>query len=80
MTENKVSEVTVEPPTEPGFYKYSGGNQSMIFLLVPVVMLPSGKFADGLQWYVINDNGSMSQCLWEYIEQALGVWELEKIT
>jgi hypothetical protein len=56
-------------PTEVGFYKYSGGRQTMLFL----------RDYSG-QWYVILDHGTMEQCTWGYIEQALGVWELEKIT
>ncbi len=62
------SVVTVEAPIEPGFYRYSGGRQTLIFLL------------DYNQlWWVISDNSEMARCVWEYIEQALGVWDLVKI-
>jgi len=67
MADNLVSP-EVKPPTKPGFYRYSGGNQVMIFLL-----LPSG------QWYTIFDNGQMDACAWGYIEQALSVWTLVRI-
>lgn len=59
----------VEPPTEPGFYKYSGGRQTLLFLL-----------GSGGQWYALFDNGEAHACHWEYIEQALGVWDLVKIS
>lgn len=55
-------------PTDPGFYKYSGGRQSLIFLLTE-----SG------QWYAICDNGTMDKCVWGYIEQALSTWDLVRI-
>ena len=61
------TEVQTEP-TVPGFYRYSGGNQIMIFLLT----------SQG-NWFVILDNGTMDRCVWEYIEQALGVWTLVRI-
>lgn len=57
----------ISEPTEPGFYKYSGGNQNMIFLLT------SGT------WYTVFDNANIHVCKWGYIEQALGVWQLVKI-
>lgn len=57
----------IPAPTEPGFYKYSGGRQTLLFLLA----------SD--QWYVWFDNTEMAPCDWAYIEQALGVWDLEKI-
>lgn len=61
--------VTVAPPTKPGFYRYSGGGaQTMIFLLT-----------NWGQWFVVSDNGSVSHCVWGYIEQALGVWDLVPI-
>lgn len=55
-------------PTEPGFYKYSGGRNAMLFLL-----------DHSAQWWVVFDSGFMEKCVWEYIEQALAVWDLEKI-
>ncbi len=59
--------VVVPPPTEPGFYKYSGGNQTMVF------SLHEGK------WRVFMDNGMVFECEWGYIEQALSVWDLVPI-
>lgn len=58
----------VKAPTDPGFYKYSGGRDVLVFLLRP----------DG-QWYTWFDNGEAHECAWGYIEQALGVWDLVKI-
>lgn len=52
-------------PTEPGFYRYSGGRQHLMFLLTE----------DG-QWFTIFDNGTSAKCNWGYIEQALGVFDL----
>lgn len=52
----------------PGFYRYSGGAQSMIFL-----RQPTGK------WKVLHNNGHYADCEWGYIEQALGVWDLVRI-
>lgn len=57
-----------QAPTEPGFYVYSGGAQSMVFLL-----------GQGGVWHVISDSGEMTACGWEYIEQALGVWDLVRL-
>jgi len=52
-------------PTDPGFYIYSGGRQTMVFLL------------DLDQtWYVIFDNVILEHCVWDYIAQALSVWDL----
>ncbi len=62
------TEDVIEAPTEPGFYKYSGGRAVLIFLLR----------SDG-QWYTWFDSGEAHACRWEYIEQALGVWDLVKI-
>lgn len=59
------SDLEIPPPTKRGFYKYSSGNQVMIFLLDY-----SG------QWWTIFDNAHMSQCEWGYIEQCLGVYDL----
>lgn len=53
---------------EPGFYKYSGGAQKLIFLL-----------RENGQWMSIFDNGEITECDFGYIEQALGAWTLEKI-
>jgi hypothetical protein len=67
--EDSVSNPNVEPPTEPGFYHYDGGNQKMVFILMP----------DG-EWFVQWDNaeGPLA-CDWRYIEQALGVYNLRKL-
>lgn len=67
IEQDATPEVYVEPPTEPGFYQYSGGRQNILFLLY------SGD------WYAINDNTSITHCEWGYIEQALGIWDLIKI-
>ena len=68
-SDDEVSTVVVQPPTERGFYKYSGGNQVMIFLLGP-----------DDEWFAYFDNAEGPlRCDWGYIEQALGVWDLEKI-
>ena len=68
MPETDVApEIKIEPPTEPGFYKYSGGNQNMVFLLLDD------------QWYTWFSNNIMGPCEWGYIEQALSVWDLVKI-
>lgn len=67
--EDTTPSVEVVPPPERGFYKYSGGNQSMIFLLGP-----------DDEWFVYFDNAEGPlKCDWGYIEQALSVWELVKI-
>jgi hypothetical protein len=55
-----------DPPETPGWYCYTGGRNTMVFLLTQ-----QGK------WYVALDNGTMSACDWEYIEQALMVWNLK---
>ncbi len=58
----------VQEPTEPGFYRYSGGMQNMIFL----------RDRNGA-WWTWFDNTMMERCVWGYIEQALSVWDLVKI-
>jgi hypothetical protein len=55
-------------PTESGWYRYSEGNQNMIFLL-----------DKQSQWWVFYDNGNSYKCEWAYIEQAFGVFELVQI-
>lgn len=64
-------EVHIPPPTAPGFYHYSGGAQSMIFLLTPP--------GNGSQWYAMFNNGVNEVCDWGFIEQALSSWELRKV-
>lgn len=66
--QDEIRTVTVEAPKEPGFYRYDGGNQNMIFLLN----------AEG-QWHAIFDNVSLNECEWGFIEQALSVFNLVKI-
>jgi hypothetical protein len=70
--EHTVEHVAPQPklrqPRARGFYRYSGGQQIMIFLLA----------TDGY-WYTIFDNGDMYRTEWGYIEQALGVYDLVKI-
>ena len=56
-------------PTAPGFYHYSGGRQTMLFLL-----------REPGDWLVIFNNGEMKRCAWGYIEQALGVWTLVRVS
>lgn len=68
MTEDSTLSVEIAPPTDPGFYRYSGGGQTMIFLL-----------DQQGQWWTFFDNGDGGKCEWGYIEQALGVWDLIKI-
>lgn len=55
-------------PTENGWYAYSGGAQTMIFHLRDGL--------EGKQWSAHFDNGDSGDCVWGYIEQALGVWDL----
>jgi len=71
MSEDVIPEVSVDPPTEPGFYQFSGGQQRIMFLITA-----SGN---GSQWYGIFDNGIMDICDWGFIEQALSVWKLKKV-
>jgi hypothetical protein len=66
--QDSITPTTIEPPTETGWYRYSGGNQLMMFSLSI-----SG------QWRVFMYNGSVDECTWGYIEQALGVYDLIKV-
>jgi hypothetical protein len=72
MEEEKKRKIYKTEPDEPGFYKYTGGGQVMIFLLI------NSRYS-GKQWYAVSDSGTMDKCVWGYIEQALSVWDLEKI-
>lgn len=72
MADDAVLSTEIEAPTEPGFYRYSGGGQVMIFLL-------RKNLDDDLTWYTIFDNGEMGECVWGYIEQCLSVYDLIKI-
>jgi hypothetical protein len=64
-------EVKVDPPTEPGFYHFDGGAQRMVFLLTAP--------GNGSQWYTMFDNGVTDVCGWDYIQQALSVYNLVKL-
>lgn len=68
-TEDTVREIKIAPPTSPGFYKYDGGNQNILFLLME----------DG-EWFAYFNNGEGPlPCDWGYIEQGLGVFNLDKL-
>lgn len=56
---------TMSEPTTPGWYGYDGGRQVMIFHL-----------REPHQWSVHMDNGTVADCVWGYIEQALSVYSL----
>lgn len=62
-------------PEEPGFYKYSGGRQNMVFLLIDREVTGLGNRI----WCVINDSGVIEECDWGYIAQGLGEWDLIRI-
>lgn len=64
MSENEI-QVGKDEPTTPGWYGYSGGAQLVIFHL----RAPQ-------QWTAHLNNGDAHDCVWAYIEQALGVWDL----
>jgi hypothetical protein len=49
VREDTTPDLQISPPTEPGFYYYSGGAQRMIFLLTSP--------GNGSQWYTMFDNG-----------------------
>lgn len=68
VTDAPVEDKMIEEPIETGWYAYSGGAQAMIFHL-----------RDTGQWSVHHANGSADNCVWSYIEQALGVWQLVRI-
>lgn len=77
-TDTAPEKIDTSEPAEPGFYRYSGGNQNMIFL--HVVSEGLNGFVDPTnKWYAIFSNGTMDECVWGYIEQALSVWELVPI-
>lgn len=61
----------VPAPTEPSWYAYDGGRQTMVFHLSRDDRRP-----DGLQWRAFFDNGTTGDCEWGYIEQALSVYNL----
>lgn len=66
MNDLNFASETVAEPTTAGWYRYSGGSNSTIFLQDRVG-----------QWYAIFDNGQSEPCQWGYIQQALSVWDLE---
>jgi len=68
VAETKIDPETPEP-IAPGWYAYSGGRQSLVFHL-----------RETGQWSVHFSDGTASDCVWPYIEQALGVWDLVRIT
>ena len=71
MENTTATAANTQQPTEPGWYSYSGGMQVMIFHL---------RETDGRrQWSVHFDNGTAGDCVWGYIEQALGVWDLVRL-
>lgn len=57
-----------EEPTDAGFYRYDGGAQLLQFML----------HTNG-QWYIWQEN-VLVKCDWGYIEQALSVYNLVKMT
>jgi len=85
--DDETPQVDVAAPREPGFYRYTDGRQTMLFLLKDnrevnrffreqEIEVVENEF----QWYAVFDNGSMDKCEWGYIEQALvGDNELVKV-
>lgn len=69
MTPSVENDAAFEEPIETGWYVYSGGAQAIIFHL-----------RDTGQWSAHFDNGAAADCGWSYIEQALGVWSLVRIS
>lgn len=65
MAEIAVVKGDDKAPTTPGIYGYDGGNQILVFALDP----------EG-QWWVWNEGQGVHKCEWDYISQALGVWNL----
>lgn len=63
----------IKEPTEPGWYTYDAGTQGMIFLLY------RSPLTNELRWFAVSDNGSMTPCVWGYIEQALSVFNLVRL-
>lgn len=55
-------------PTEPGWYAYLGGRQHMVFHL-----------REPGQWSAHFADGTAEDCVWGYIDQALGVWDLVRL-
>ena len=72
MSESEQIDPKLAEPTEPGFYQYTGGAQTLLFLLTKnkTKMVEFGLREK--QWYVFADNGNVAPCSWGYIEQALG--------
>lgn len=60
---------TMSEPTTPGWYAYSGGAQLMVFHL-----------RQPQQWTAHFENGTAHDCEWGYIEQALSVYGLVRLT
>lgn len=61
MRPETVVGTAVEKPTDPGFYKYSDGRQSVIFCL--------DSFT---RWWVITRTPNMQRCEWSYILETIG--------
>lgn len=59
----------VRQPTKPGWYAYSGGDHTMIFLLTTDWADPNPR---ARAWWAIYANGSMSRCSWAFIRANLG--------
>ncbi len=68
-------------PTEPGWYTFAQGAQTMIFHLREYdesTMYVLGR-KDPLQWSVHLDNGTAADCGWRYIEQMLRAFDLVRL-
>ena len=73
---------TPPEPTQPGWYRYcgkqswsgSGPRYTPRFGSTMFLRTERGK------WFAHFDNGDSGECAWGYIEQALGVFDLELVT
>lgn len=62
-------------PTEPGWYVYYNEDT-----LLTGMVFHLRKQSDGeLQWSAHFDNGDSGDCVWGYIEQGLGVFNLVRL-
>jgi hypothetical protein len=64
-----MKQIAVNEPMLPGWYAYSGGAQLMVFHL-----------RQPQQWTAHFEDGTAHDCEWGYIEQALSVWNLVRLT
>lgn len=55
-------------PTEPGWYYLEGTTGTSIYLL-----------RAGGDWFAFSDNGTSTQCSWDYIEQCSGVFRVKRL-